>query len=383
MAKQRPDRRKPVSARGIAAVLAILAAGPAGGAAAAQPAGWQAKLTETVPVLMEKASVPGSIVGVWRDDGQSYIEAFGVSDTATGAPMTTDLYTRIGSVTKSFTTTAILQLADQGKVGLDDPISKYVSGVPGGDKITLRLLAAMRSGLFGYTDVISPMLPSDPEREWTIEELLKIAFSHPPIFPPGTDFDYCNTNTVLLGLAVEKASGQSLADFFDEHIIRPAKLDHTSLPASTVFPAPHTHGYLKDPDGKVVDATDWNPSWAWAAGGMVSTVDDLHVWARDVATGTFLAPATQREREQFFLPAPSEGTGSLYGLGLENQNGWIGHNGNISGYQTYAYYHPAERTTLVVIVNSNVDLIGVWDLVTEVVKTITPDHPWPAPPSAP
>jgi len=102
-----------------------------------------------------------------------------------------------------------------------------------------------------------------------------------------------------------------------------------------------------------------------------------------LVTGKLLSPATQREREQSFMLAPSEGTGSLYGLGVENQNGWIGHNGNISGYQTYAYYLPPERTTMVVIVNSSVDLIGVWNLVTEIVKIISPDHSWPAPPSDP
>jgi D-alanyl-D-alanine carboxypeptidase len=139
---------------------------------------------------------------------------------------------------------------------------------------------------------------------------------------------------------------------------------------------------LKTPDGKVVDSTDWNPSWGWAAGQMVSRVDDLHIWARDVAIGKLLSPATQREREKFQL-APSEGEGSLYGLGLEYQNGWIGHNGNISGYQTYAYHLPSQRTTMVVLVNSNTDLIGVWNLVAEITRIISPDHLWPPPPSNP
>ena len=113
---------------------------------------------------------------------------------------------------------------------------------------------------------------------------------------------------------------------------------------------------------------------------MISTLDDMRVWARDLATGTLLSPATQREREQFQL-APSEGTGSLYGLGLENQNGWIGHNGNIAGYQTYAYYLPSEATTMVVMVNSNVDVLGVWNFFTQIVKIVSPDRLWPAPPS--
>ena len=113
---------------------------------------------------------------------------------------------------------------------------------------------------------------------------------------------------------------------------------------------------------------------------MVSTVDDLHIWARDLATGKLLTPAAQREREKF-QPAPSEGDGALYGLGVEYQFGWIGHNGNITGYQTYAYYLPSEKTTMVVTVNSNADAVAVWNFVRGIVNIITPDHPWPAPPS--
>ena len=352
-------------------------------AEASEPAARDVKLTETIPKEMEKASVPGAIVGIWKDGEAPYVRAFGVRDTATGEPMATDLYTRIGSLTKSFTTTAILQLVDEGKLGLDDPISKYVPGVPNGDKITIRQLAAMRSGLFSYSDETNSMILSQPQRQWTPQEVLEIAFRHPPLFPPGTDFDYSNTNTVLLGLVVEKVSGQSLDTYIEEHLTRPAKLEHTLFPTDAALPSPHTHGYLKTPEGEVVDTTDWDPSWTWAAGHMVSTVDDLQIWARDLATGKLLSPAAQREREQSFMLAPSEGTGSLYGLGVENQNGWIGHNGNISGYQTYAYYLPPERTTMVVIVNSSVDLIGVWNLVTEIVKIISPDHAWPAPPSNP
>ena len=115
---------------------------------------------------------------------------------------------------------------------------------------------------------------------------------------------------------------------------------------------------------------------------MVSTLDDLHVWARSLATGKLLSPAGQREREQFLL-APSEGKGSLYGLGLENQNGWIGHNGNITGYQAYAYYLPSRRMTMVMLVNSNADALGVWHFVSGIVRIVAPDHLWPPPPSNP
>jgi D-alanyl-D-alanine carboxypeptidase len=288
--------------RRMVAVLAILMTGPLGSReSAGQPAEREATLTETISRGMQQAAIPGAIVGVWQDGAPPYVRAFGVRDTASGEPMATNLHMRIGSLTKTFVTTAILQLADKGKLRLEDPISKYVPGVPNGDAITLRQLAAMRSGLYNYTDEVVPALASQPQRQWTTRELLDISFRHPPLFRPGTEFDYSNTNTVLLGLVVEKVSGQPLHTYIDEHITRVENLDHTTLPTDSTLPAPHARGHTKTPEGKLVDATDWNASWGWAAGQMVSTLDDLHVWARSLATGKLLSPAGQREREQFLL----------------------------------------------------------------------------------
>ncbi|GAB4051602.1 serine hydrolase domain-containing protein [Catellatospora paridis] len=339
-----------------------------------------AQLTAAVPELMRQASVPGAIVGVWQEGKAPYIRAFGVQDTSTGQPMTPDLHMRIGSLTKTFTVTALLQLAQQGKLGLDDPIDRYVPGVPSGDVITLRQLAAMRSGLFNYADVTIAGLSSEPDRQWTPQELLAVSFSRPLLFEPGTKFDYSNTNTVLLGLVVEKVSGQSIEAFIDQHILKPERLGSTAFPPGADFPSPHSQGYAKAADGATVNATDWNSSWGWAAGQMVSTLDDVRVWTQDLATGKLLTPEMLQQRNQF-LPAPEEGQGAQYGLAIENQNGWLGHNGNIAGYMTYPYYLPAEQTTMVVMLNSNVDVPGSWALMEGIVKIISPRHPWPKPPT--
>lgn len=363
-----------------AAVALLLAAMIPSGHAAAQPAGWEAQLDQTIPAGMPEASLPGVIVGVWKPGQVPYVRAFGVRDTSTGAPMTTDLYMRIGSVTKTFTTTAILQLVDQGRIGLDDPVGRYVPGAPNGDKVTIRELAEMRSGLYDYSEQIQPPQPGEEWRQYTPEELIQISASKPPVFAPNDRFDYDNTNTVLLGLVVQNVSGQSLSDYIREHITQPLDMQHTLLPVGTEFPAPHAQGYTKRPDGQIADAAGWNPSWGWAAGAMVSTLDDLRIWAPSVATGTLLSPAAQAERLKF-MSAPSEGEGALYGLGLENQNGWIGHNGNINGYQSYAYYLPPEDTTLIMLVNSNVEVLGVWNFFTKIANIVSPAHTWTAPPS--
>ena len=141
-----------------------------------------------------------------------------------------------------------MQLAQENKLSIDDPVSKYVSGVPNGDNITIAQLLEMRSGLYNYTNdpIISATIDTDPAKVWTPAELLAIAFAHPPNFPPGKEYEYNNTNYALLGLVAEKVDGKPLAQAMQDRLFGPLKLQHTLLPASTVnpLPEPHSHGYL-------------------------------------------------------------------------------------------------------------------------------------------
>ncbi|MFI1832001.1 serine hydrolase domain-containing protein [Streptomyces olivaceoviridis] len=359
-------------------LCAPLTAGPVPAASVAVPPGPSAsepdvralsptvtrQLDATVRRVMREAHVPGVTVGIWTPGREGYVRSFGVADKATGRRMTPDLYTRIGSETKTFTVTALLQLVDQGKVGLDDTIGTYVGGVPDGDRITLRQLAGMRSGLFNYSedDDFIKALTSDPRRPFTPRQLLDYAFRHPVLFPPGEKFFYSNTNLILLGLVVEKESGRHLGDYIRRHILGPAGMRHTLFPRGSGFPAPHAQGYTdQTANGKVADAADWNPSWGWAAGAMISTLDDLRVWAPTLATGELpgggrlISPAAQKQR--LITPAtPIPGTG--YGLGIFDVQGWIGHNGSLPGYESLTVYLPATRTTLVVLLNTDIDHRG-------------------------
>lgn len=343
------------------------------------PSERDAALDRTIRAGMENASSPGAIVGIWQEGEAPYVRAFGVRDRATGQPMSTDLHMRIGSVTKTFVVTALLQLVDRRRVRLDDPIAKYVAEVPGGERITLRQLAAMRSGLYSYTDALIPKLPQQPHRQWRRPELLASGLQHPPLFEPGKEFDYSNTNTVLLGRVIEKVTGVPLEVWIRQQILEPLCLTHTFFPTGAAFPTPHAQGYMELPDGKLANATDWNPSWAWAAGQMISTLDDLRTWTRISADGTLLTPASQRERTAF-LPAPQIGEGTLYGLGLINENGWIGHGGNIVGYFTFASALPSRRTTMVVMLNASVNMRAALAMLREITKIISPNNLWPNPP---
>lgn len=317
-----------------------------------------ARLDKAIGDVRRQAGIPGVIVGLWMPGKGSYVRATGVADTATGEPMTVGPYLRIGSETKTFTVTALLQLVDDQRIRLDDPISRYVHGVPNGHHITLRQLAEMRSGLFPYTaDAdFNQALLSDPQRYFTPHEVLGYGFNHPNTAAPGTRFEYSNTNLVLLGLVIEKVTGHPLADVIDHRVLRPAGLHDTLFPHGAEFPEAHPHGYTDQTlSGAVGDATDWNPSWAWAAGAMISNLHDLRRWADVVATGKLLSPQTQAQR---LKTLPTGFPGTTYGLGIFETNGWIGHNGSIPGYESVTVYLPAQKATLVIMINTDITTQG-------------------------
>lgn len=337
------------------------------------------RVDAAITTTMASAGIPGAMVGVWSPDGE-YVKAFGVADTATKLPMRTDFYSRIGSVTKTFTATLVLQLAEDGVVGLDDPIGRYVGGVPAGEKISVRQLLTMRSGLTDYTKAegFEKAVAADPRRQFTPQELLGWAFGTPAQFRPGEEFEYSNTNYVLLGLLVEKVSGRPFADYLDARILTPLAMTHTSFPTGTWFPDPHAQGYT-EPDegtGPPVNATDWSASFTWAAGAMVSTLDDMRIWVPALATGKLLSPDMQKRRLGA-APEPGRGARFSYGMGIFDVAGWVGHNGSVPGYQTVAMYLPQHETTLVIMINTDIAAPGGGDpaeaLATAITSVITPD----------
>ncbi|MEU6883413.1 serine hydrolase domain-containing protein [Streptomyces sp. NPDC046712] len=370
--RRNPARRLFAAALLVASVLAPTVATPATADHApasgrydkdeCPPDGFGPELTARLDKAIEdarvQAGIPGLVVGLWMPGKGSYVRATGVADKVTGKPMTKDVFVRIGSETKTFTVTALLKLVDDGKVRLDDPISDYVDGVPNGSAITLRHLAEMRSGLFPYTDDADFQhdLLSDPSRTFTPQEVLAYGYKHDNTFDPGQQFQYSNTNFILLGLVVEKVSGRRFVDFLDKRVLRPAHLRHTLLPEGTEFPEPHPRGYTNQTlSGEVADSTDWNPSWGWSAGAMISNLDDLRRWAKIVATGTLLSPETQAER---LTMLPTGFPGTSYGLGIFDSGGWIGHNGSIPGYETVTVYLPSQKATLVLMLNTDITSQG-------------------------
>jgi D-alanyl-D-alanine carboxypeptidase len=366
---------------GAIAVVAVAApsataASAATAAASARPKApkaappYAARVLKALQSELQRRRIPGAVVGVRTPGYGSWTAALGVADIARGTPMTTATHLRIGSVTKTFTGTVVLQLAAEGKLSLDDPISRYVPDVPGGEAITLRRLLDMTSGLFSYTedDGFLERAGADGHgRRWTTDELLEIAFARDPYFAPGEGYHYSNTNTVLLGLAVEKVTGHPLRRELQRRIFGPLGMRGTVLPSDgTRIAAPASRGYNFDAPGGVVEGdaaavADWtagtpedltklDASWAWAAGGAVSTIGDLLRWATALGTGSLLDARMQRERLSW-IPISSEPGAPKYGLAIAEFDGAIGHNGRLPGYTSFAVYDPRTKTSYAVITN--------------------------------
>src|SRR5881394_3567107 len=207
----------------------------------------QAALQRMVETTAKELLIPGAVVLLRTPQGD-FTAASGTTQLNTKNPPRADTYFRIASNTKTMTAAVIMRLVQENKLSLDDPLSKYVPGVPNGDNITIAQLLEMRSGLYNYTYApeVSASLDQDPTKVWSPTEVLAIAFAHPPNFPPGTAFEYCNTNYALLGLTAERVDGRPLAQAMQDRLFGPLGMHDTLLPARTAntIPAPYSHGYL-------------------------------------------------------------------------------------------------------------------------------------------
>ncbi|WP_371384039.1 serine hydrolase domain-containing protein [Rhodococcus sp. GXMU-t2271] len=322
---------------------------------AAQAEQFQAALDD----VRDDFKFPGVVARVITADYE-WTGSSGTAGPDSTEPPTAADHTRIGSITKTFTVTAILQLMQDGKLSLDDPIGKYVPGLPNGDTATLRQLADMTSGIPSYTfdENFQNQLFGDPTKPWTPEQLLDIVRGDPPNFAPGEKWEYSNSNLIALGLVVEQVSGQSLGDYITERITEPIGMSETSFPDNADIPSPHLDGITEQgqPEGQTTDATNWDPSWAWAAGAMISTLDDLQIWAKAIGTGEGLYDQqTQDVRMSSFLYGlPPNTATAAYGLGLGDADGWLSHTGELPGFNTYFGYNQDTRDIILVAVNSDI-----------------------------
>ena len=348
----RPGHRRSVVWRVLAVpVVAAIALGAAGGAASAAPSKGEAESLKARAQGLVEAGYPAALAAVSDSKGESAGVAVGKGNLETGQAPPMDGEVRVGSNTKTFVAVVVMQMVQEGKVGLDEPIETYLPGLIKGEgidgsKITVRQLLQHTSGLPEYADtyrssnaeVIENMQHYVPPRD-----LLDTALGKPAAFEPGTQWKYTNTNYIVLGILIERVSQRPVGEQIDQRIVKKLGLSHTYLPGNgeKKLHGPHPQSYHLSAEGKLEDMTDLDTSLAWAAGGMVSTPSELNTFFQAVLDGRLLTQASIDEMKNGAVDASSHlGSGTVYGLGLIGTSlscggtAW-GHHGGIAGYETH------------------------------------------------
>ncbi|WP_253916968.1 serine hydrolase [Streptomyces sp. MNP-20] len=386
----------------VAAASMVAASGlgaPAAGAAAPEAPDRGHVQTRAAVDAAVAGGVPGVLAqahdarGAWHGNG-------GVADLTTRRPPLPGDRFRAGSISKTFIATVLLQLEAEGRLSLSDTVEKWLPGVVRGHghdgrRISLRQLLNHTSGVYDYTE--DPGLHLQGKQylahrydTWRPEQLVALAMRHEPNFAPGTSWGYTTTEYVLAAMVVERATGRGYAAEAERRIFRPLGLHATTLPGTrSRLPAPSGRMYTKfadDPRHEVHDITEFNPSWAWSAGEIITSTADLDRFLTALMRGKLL-PQAQLDEMTTTVPSPDFGDGQDDGLGIfraELPCGEVvwGHTGFMPGSQSVAYTTRDGRHRLVA--NFNTDWAGDGDaagylLLAEFCGTVPPSPAAAAP----
>lgn len=335
---------------------------------------------DIVTEVMASHHLRAAIVRVTVDGEDVLTEAYG--ESMTGVPATTDMHFRNGAIAISYLAAVLLQLVDEKKAGLDDPISTWLPEIPHSDKVTLRQLATMTSGYQDYVlgnDEFDAAVLADPFRAWTTAELLSYAIDKPLVYPPGTNWNYAHTNYVLLGLALQKITGTPVDELLAQRISRPLGLRNTVSDQTARIPEPALHAFSSERRGVLglppttafyEESTGWNPSWSITDGAVqTSNIYDVEATARRLYAGETLSPesyetmvSTQlrgRTRQQPGCATCREMTEAYtYGMGVVRNGEWIVQNPLFNGYSAVIGYHPGQRVAIAVAVTYRAEAFG-------------------------
>ncbi|MGZ3566818.1 MAG: serine hydrolase domain-containing protein [Gemmatimonadaceae bacterium] len=302
--------------------------------------------------VLQSTGVPSASVAVVKNGRVAYANAYGAAKLDPRLPATPDLRYAIGSISKQFTAVAILLLQQDGKLRLDDPVSRFIPGLTRGNEVTVRQLLSHTSGYqdFWPQDYVMPgMLQA------TTPPAIADAWAKKPLdFAPGSRWQYSNTNYTLAGMVVEKASGMPFFQFVRSRILVPAGL--TSAMDFDVSPrAANTTGYVRYGLGPLRPAPDAGPGWMWAAGELAMTAKDLATWDINLIRHGLLTPASYRELEREVVLNNGAGTGYALGLdvGMQGDHFMLEHSGEVSGFTAENMVFPDDSAAIVVLTNQD------------------------------
>ena len=331
-------------------VAAAIALGAVGGAASAAPSKGEAESLKSRAQGLVDDGYPAALAAVSDAKGESAGVAVGKGNLETGQAPPMDGEVRIGSNTKTFVAVVVMQMVQEGRVGLDEPIETYLPGLIRGEgidgsKITVRQLLQHTSGLPEHTDYYfssNAAALESIQHYIPARDLLDVALSKPAAFEPGTQWSYSNTNYIVLGMLIERVSQRPVGEQIDQRIIKRLGLSHTYFPGNgeKKIRGSHPQGYHINGEGVLEDVTEMDASLPWAAGAMVSTPSELNTFFQAVLDGRLLTQTSIDEMKNGAVDASSHlGPGTVYGLGLIGTSlscggtSW-GHGGTIHGYQT-------------------------------------------------
>ncbi|MFS0795450.1 serine hydrolase domain-containing protein [Microbacterium sp. 1P10AE] len=327
------------------------------------------QLRDAVTSAMAITGSTGAIVGVWAPWSGTWVSGLGTQGPG-GAEVTADMGFRAADVTRAMTCDIVYELAAGGTFSLDDAVSTWVSGLPGYDDITLRELCDGTSGLGAYQATLANQVLTNPDRAWSDRELMAYGIASPRLNAPGAAFAGSDTNYLLAGMAVERATGEKLDDLIAERVAGPLGLDATSLPgpAAAAPSANALNGYwsLRGGDGawNCTDPADFTvTSASFGAGdsGVVTDITDLGRYAQALATGALLPDGNDR----FSAPVPVSADAPTWFTaagGAFQAGSLIGQYGSAPGYIVGAFADPSTGMSVAVVLNNSgaSDMAGAW-----------------------
>ena len=302
-------------------------------------------------VYLDSGKAAGIAVAVFKGNEKLLLKSYGLADLEWGVKLPVDASFEIGSVTKQFTGAATLQLMEQGKLSLDDDITKYISFNTKGKKVTIRHLLSHTSGIKGYTEL--PLFEKVSVHKYPKDTLLRLVEKENFDFEPGEALIYNNTGFFMLGLIIEKVSGMSYEEYVSKNLFEKAGMTNSYYCSESKVIKNRAHGYDTGEKG-LVRAGYLDHTWPYSAGSLCSTVEDLVKWDDALHHGKILQEKTY---EEFLTPVSlNDGTVTHYakGITITDYNGhrMIEHGGGINGFLSENRYFPDENLKIVVLINS-------------------------------
>ena len=301
--------------------------------------------------VLASTGAPSASIAVVRNGHLAYTQAYGSARLDPNTPARPDMRYSVGSISKQFTATAILLLAEQGKLTLDDKVSRWIPGLTRGNEVSIRELLSMTSGYQDYwpQDYVMP----DMLQPTTAHHIIDLWAKKPLDFEPGSKWQYSNTNYVIAGQIVEKASGQPLLTFLQQHIFGPLGMKTITNVDSTPLGPQDPRGYLRYALGPLRAAPKEGPGWLFAAGELAMTGSDLARWDISVIDQKVLKPASYKAQQTEMVLTNGVGTGYGFGVnvGMVGAHRRVSHNGEVSGFTAQNEIYPEDRTAIVVLTN--------------------------------